>query len=153
MSVSRYDELAREWLQVAANDLAYAKLGAQEGYHAQACFVCQQVAEKSLKAYLFAQRQRLARVHILPQLLDQCKDFDSAFSQLQAACDILTNYYTSARYPDALFDPTAYDQAVSSEAIQFASDVPMFVQVRIDALLGPEEGIAGKPSTPDEVEP
>lgn len=55
MSVSRYEELAREWLKVAVNDLAYAELGAKEGFHAQACFVCQQVAEKSLKAYLFAQ--------------------------------------------------------------------------------------------------
>lgn len=152
MSVSRYEELAREWLRVAANDLAYAKLGAQEGFHAQACFVCQQVAEKSLKAYLFARRQKLTRVHILPQLLEQCQEFDPAFGKLRDASDVLTNYYTSARYPDALFDPTAYDKTVSSEAIQLASDVLIFVRTQVDALLGPEDNAPG-PCAPNEAKP
>ena len=153
MSVSRYEELAREWLKVAANDLAYAKLGAREGFHAQACFVCQQVAEKSLKAYLFAQHQKLVRVHILPQLLDESKSFDPDFVQLQVASDVLTNYYTSTRYPDALFDPTAYDETVSSEAIQLAGDVLTFVLARVDALLGPEVDNAHESPVPDGGEP
>ena len=41
---------ARRWLDQARSDLAFAELGVREGYPAQACFMCQQAGEKTLKS-------------------------------------------------------------------------------------------------------
>ena len=41
---------AGRWLAQAESDLRFAELGLREGFHAQACFTCQQAAEKALKA-------------------------------------------------------------------------------------------------------
>ena len=41
---------AGRWLRQAESDLAFAELGAREGFPAQACFTSQQAAEKALKA-------------------------------------------------------------------------------------------------------
>jgi HEPN domain-containing protein len=39
---------AERWLAQATSDLEFARLGLREGFHAQACFQCQQAAEKAL---------------------------------------------------------------------------------------------------------
>jgi HEPN domain-containing protein len=39
---------ALRWLQQAENDLAYARLGLREGFHAQVCFQCQQICEMAI---------------------------------------------------------------------------------------------------------
>lgn len=41
---------ARDWLKQAANDLEWARDSFKNGHWAQVCFVCQQIAEKALKA-------------------------------------------------------------------------------------------------------
>ena len=43
---------AGRWLRQAESDLAFAELGAREGFPAQACFTSQQAAEKALKAII-----------------------------------------------------------------------------------------------------
>ena len=41
---------ALRWLRQAENDLAYARVGLREGFHAQVCFQAQQICEKALKS-------------------------------------------------------------------------------------------------------
>jgi HEPN domain-containing protein len=52
------EELVCEWLKKAENDLKSAQvlLASKEGLLDTACFHAQQVTEKSLKAFLTAQR-------------------------------------------------------------------------------------------------
>ncbi|OGM27070.1 hypothetical protein A2627_01925 [Candidatus Woesebacteria bacterium RIFCSPHIGHO2_01_FULL_39_28] len=85
-------EFAREWLQLAGEDLKWAKASFREGFYSQTCFVCQQVAEKSLKGYLYAFR-RDAKTHDLIRLMELCLEFDSAFLSLKKDLRILEPYY------------------------------------------------------------
>lgn len=50
---------ARRWLAQAENDLAFAELGLREGFFAQTCFICQQAAEKALKALCYLRGDRV----------------------------------------------------------------------------------------------
>jgi HEPN domain-containing protein len=48
--MKRPEAEAARWLAQAGSDLAFAEVGVREGFFAQACFTCQQAAEKALKA-------------------------------------------------------------------------------------------------------
>ncbi len=135
MSTADHADLAREWLDVATDDLAYAELGLLNGLFMQTCFQCQQVAEKALKAYLFARRQPLARTHELPRLRVLCEQFDEDFQALEEACDILNVYYIDTRYPEVLRSHEQYTEEVAREAYQLATEVLEFVRKRVAALL------------------
>ena len=52
-------EEGRRWLWQAQEDLHWARHLAQEGAYHLACFLSQQVAEKALKAFLYAQGEEL----------------------------------------------------------------------------------------------
>jgi len=56
-------EEARRWLAQAENDLAFTEHSIRGGFHAQACFSAQQVAEKAVKAvhYLRGARAVIGR--------------------------------------------------------------------------------------------
>jgi hypothetical protein len=41
---------ARRWLVQAESDFRFATLGLERGFYAQCCFLCQQAAEKAIKA-------------------------------------------------------------------------------------------------------
>jgi len=58
MRRSAYEE-GQRWLAQAAEDLRWAKLLAREGGWHLACFLAQQVAEKVLKAFLYAQGEEI----------------------------------------------------------------------------------------------
>lgn len=131
-----YDELARTWLQVASSDYRLAEIAVTEELYLQACFLCQQVAEKALKAYLFARHQPLVRSHVLPRLRYLAEQHDPDFNQLDAASDTLTEYYIDTRYPDAAADLAAFDVIAAEEALGLSRFVLDFVDQRIAALLG-----------------
>jgi len=76
--------------------------------------------EKALKAYLFSCHVELIRTHILPRLLVRCVDFDQDFRQMEAACDLLTDYYIDTRYPEI---GVSYTEELAEEAIQLAGQV------------------------------
>jgi HEPN domain-containing protein len=82
---------AQRWLAQARSDLAYAELGAREGYHAQACFMCQQAAEKALKGL---------------------RDRFPLLSGLREAAQQLDQYYVPTRYPNGLPGGVPAERAV-----------------------------------------
>ena len=55
--MSRNRAEAERWLKQALYDQAAARTSRDHGYHAWTCFLCQQAAEKALKAYLYDQGQ------------------------------------------------------------------------------------------------
>ena len=89
---------------------------------------CQQAVEKALKAYLFSHHVELIRTHILPRLLVRCVDFDQDFKQVEAACDLLTDYYIDTRYPEI---GVSYNAELAEEAIGLAGRVLGFVEERM----------------------
>lgn len=50
--MSRNLDEARRWLSQAQYDLQAARVNEQNGIYAWACFLCQQSADKALKAFL-----------------------------------------------------------------------------------------------------
>lgn len=48
-------EEGQRWLRQAQEDLRWARHLAEQGAYHLACFLAQQVAEKALKAFLYAQ--------------------------------------------------------------------------------------------------
>lgn len=148
---NRHRELARAWMANAESDLAHARLSFEGGFYSQACFGCQQVAEKVLKAYLFAQGQPLTRTHNLPRLLDVCTKFDGTFGTLALACDLLSSYYIDTRYPGGVPAAALFDQAMAAEAIDLADQVLAFVRDHIGELLvGKPEGDKDESSSKDQ---
>ena len=119
--MSKSSELAQSWFKQAVLDVKAARSNAKEGNFEWACFASQQAAEKFLKAFLFAQGQRVINSHSLKRLAEEAADHDEAFLQLVDPGKALDRYYFAARYPDALsgdvpgeyFTQTDADQAVS----------------------------------------
>jgi len=135
---SRFGELARVWLEIATQDLTYAKSVQKLGFYSHACFSCQQAVEKALKAYLFARRKSIIRTHDLVRLLDDCTSFDESFEGLDEACLTLNEYYVDTRYPDTLKFGQAFTRGEADIAVNCAEEVLGLVSLRIEELLNGE---------------
>jgi HEPN domain-containing protein len=112
--------LAQAWLAQAENDFSFAQATAREGFHAQCCFICQQVAEKALKSILHRRGARQVMTHSLTQMCRVLK----INGQLLRAASVLDQYYVTSRYPDALAGLAPYQvfqKFQATEALQLAS--------------------------------
>jgi len=105
---------ADRWLKQAENDYLFAKTGFREGFYAQTCFICQQVAEKSVKAIHYFHGARIVIGHSVHQLL---KEIDIVKDRkIMESAGLLDQYYIPARYPNGLpggapFEVFSQDQA------------------------------------------
>jgi HEPN domain-containing protein len=117
---------ASRWLSQAQHDLRAAAINRRERFPEIACFLAQQAAEKALKAYLYAQGDRVVVGHATHLLVRRCSDYDSSFDNLLDACRILDQYYIATRYPNGLHDGIPHDvytDAQAKEAISQAEQV------------------------------
>ena len=83
-------------------DLSFAQLGIRENYFAQACFLSQQVAEKSLKAFLLSNGRSFPRVHKIVELAKLCSELSADLEPLKTNLRLLDEFYIPTRYPDAI---------------------------------------------------
>lgn len=109
---------ALRWLRQAENDLAYARLGLREGFHAQVCFQCQQICEKALKSMHYG---RLARRVVFGHSLVELAGPLGLDPALRREMAILDQYYIPTRYPNGLpgglpFEVYTADQAATAVA-------------------------------------
>ncbi|HRQ37615.1 MAG TPA: HEPN domain-containing protein [Chloroflexota bacterium] len=126
--------LPLKWLDKAADDLAVARLVQEEAYYAHVCFLSQQCIEKALKGYILAHTQSYPRIHKLTDLLYECVKIDPGFSQFQANCIAIDQYYIPTRYPDSVpgGKPDGLPgHAEANEAILSAADILEFVKNRL----------------------
>lgn len=97
--------LTREWVLKAEKDWALAKMVAEappkrrEVFHDQTCFLCQQAAEKYLKALMQELDLSVPRTHDLDALLDRLVPDDRALATLRRATMVLSPYAVEYRYP------------------------------------------------------
>ena len=137
MSASQYGADARAWFSHALDDLKWSRHNVEGSFYREACFTCQQAAEKGLKAYLLAQGTPVMRTHSLVRLLRECVTFDQGYSEYLIACQTLDDYYAPTRYPDV--GPLAEFTLDRAEAaLGLASDLVGFVRVKVEDKLGPE---------------
>lgn len=88
---------AEDWLNQARNDWEWGRASADSGFHSQACFIAQQVAEKALKALAYYRGADLVRGHSVALV---CRELEIN-GDLEAAALRLDQYYIPTRYPDA----------------------------------------------------
>lgn len=100
------------WRHKAEEDFVSAQVfSAHGGPAATICFLCHQMAEKLLKAYLVLHRRPLRRVHQLDLLLEDCLLLDRALQPLIDDVAFLKRYYIAARYPDDFPDEVTTEEA------------------------------------------
>jgi HEPN domain-containing protein len=92
----------KHWLLIAQEDLASAKLLANEPFMT-ALFHIQQCAEKALKAYIVLKKNSFIKTHDLGKLVDICMEMDEDFETLRFLAAVLTPYETAGRYPSSDF--------------------------------------------------
>lgn len=111
---------AGDWLRQAGNDLEWAADTLRSERFAQACFVCQQAAEKALKAVAFARGFDRVRGHSIPKVAKAPGIND----EVEKAARRLDLHHMTTRHPDALPSgaPFEYfDRSQAEEALQLAA--------------------------------
>lgn len=111
-----------DWLKQAEVDRGWMLHSLDGGYHSGACFIAQQVAEKSLKALAFSRGAQTVKSHSVLQIAHELK----INSEIEKAGRILDRYYISGRYPDAYpagIPEDFFDKEIAIEAVEAAEIV------------------------------
>jgi HEPN domain-containing protein len=126
---------AEAWTRQAHNDLEAARCMAAQGFHAQACYLAGQAAEKALKAVLVAAGITPPYSHSLERLAHVLQQEGLALDALnQLHLKPLTRMISETSYPQGEEAPVdLYDANDSDSALSTADAV---VQVAARALAG-----------------
>jgi HEPN domain-containing protein len=119
------------WLEQAVADRHGAQLLWNGGSYHLACFIAQQVAEKALKAFLYAQGEEFVIGHSVEALCRWAAEFDPDFESLREAVAPLDGHYIPTRYPNGLPDSIparVYTRPVATEALRLADQTLRLVQ-------------------------
>ena len=122
------------WLEQAKADREGAQLLLDGGSYHLACFVGQQVAEKALKAFLYAQGEDLVIGHSVEALCRWAARFDADFERLRGEVSPLDAYYIPTRYPNGLPDSIparVYTRPVAVEVLRLTDLVLQLVQQKL----------------------
>jgi HEPN domain-containing protein len=127
-------ENALRWLEQAEADRKGAQILLEGHSYHLACFIAQQVAEKALKAYLYAQGEEVVIGHSVERLIRWAAEYDSAFEVLSETASPLDGYYIPTRYPNGLPDSIparvyTYNSAI--ETLRMADEVLKTVRPHI----------------------
>jgi len=130
MRKSALDEGWRWWSQ-AAEDLRWAKHLAEEGGWHLACFLAQQVTEKALKAFLYAQGEAIVLGHSVTRLCSDAARFRPEFAEKARRWNVLDGYYVPTRYPNGLPDgipAEVYTAEAAVAAVALADEAVAWVK-------------------------
>ena len=108
--------LTREWVRKAEKDYRAARrlfLG-KEPLHDQSCFMCQQCAEKYLKAMMQEDGLKIPRIHVLETLHASLLPRHPSLKSLQRGLSFLTRFAVGTRYPG---DSASKRKAVSAQRV------------------------------------
>lgn len=122
------------WLRQAEHDLGDAEYCLEGSRYALACFLCQQVGEKALKAFLYARGAEQVLGHSVADLVEECVRLDSDFRDLKPRAAPLDHYYVPTRYPNSLpggIPAEAFDETDARRALGLAADVIRVVRAKL----------------------
>lgn len=128
-------EQSQLWFKQAQSDHKASQWALKGKFYSHCCFVCQQSAEKYLKAYLYLQGQRVLPTHSVRRLVIEALDHNKGFKQLQDAAKELDKLYQQTRYPDALPDGAPFEYYTlkdANEALEYLKEIADFVQKALD---------------------
>ena len=99
------EEILQQWLHRGEEELESAEYLSTKHHPTPdetICYLCQQSAEKYLKAFIFYNDVEPDKTHDLKLLLEVCKNYNAEFSKLISNAYILTRYAVLPRYPNEL---------------------------------------------------
>jgi len=124
------DDLIMEWIKFSDRDLETAKY-LHENMRPQPleiiCYLCQQTAEKALKAFLIYSGIKPEKTHDLEILTDKCVVIDDSFNEIFENCSRLNRYSSQPRYPFEI-EITDGDTIL---ALQSGKKINKFVKIKI----------------------
>ncbi|MHB8763199.1 MAG: HEPN domain-containing protein [Deferrisomatales bacterium] len=126
----------RRWLDQAAEDLRWAEHLAREGGWHIACFLAQQVAEKALKAFLYAQGEEIVLGHSVDRLAAAATRYAPELDEPARRWRVLDGYYIPTRYPNGLPDgipARVYGPEAARSAVDLAAEAVTWVRDRLGA--------------------
>ena len=130
---TRPDLIVFEWLKKAQDDELNANsiLKHRDGTPGCVCFLCQQMAEKLLKAFLVQERKEYPKIHSLLRLVELCGKIDKNFSDDDLKEDIvfLNVFYAPARYPEIYYDFTWQE---AEQAMEAANNIKEFILKKLN---------------------
>ena len=96
------DELVAEWIRFSDTDFATAEHlfeNMRPMPQEIICYLCQQSAEKALKAYWIFSSMKPPKTHDLILLRYECEKIDKSFEAIVENCVNLNDYSSQPRYP------------------------------------------------------
>ncbi|MEW6569357.1 MAG: HEPN domain-containing protein [Chloroflexota bacterium] len=124
-------EEGRRWLEQAEEDLRWASSLADQGAHHLVCFLAQQVAEKAIKAFLYAQGEEVVLGHSVQRLCEAAAAYHGDFAGKGQRWSLLDSYYVTARYPNSLPDSIparVLTRDAAREAVHLAEEAVAFAR-------------------------
>jgi HEPN domain-containing protein len=124
----------KRWLEQASEDLKWAKDLAERGGFHIACFLSQQVGEKALKAFLYAQGEEIVIGHSIERLTSEAARYDDNFLEKAKTWSILDGYYVPTRYPNSLPDSIparVFTQDAAKESVRLATEIVSYIEKKI----------------------
>ena len=122
------------WLRQAEQDIKDAKFNRAGERYNLACFLCQQAAEKAVKAYLYHRGAEDVWGHSLTDLCEDAKLFEMFFDTVKSEARQLDKYYEITRYPGYLpggISSEAFDDIDAERALFLGNTVVDFVKERL----------------------
>ncbi|MCS7190017.1 MAG: HEPN domain-containing protein [Fimbriimonadales bacterium] len=106
-----------DWIAQARRDLESAEWAIRGGYYEWACFMCQQAAEKALKA-VYAERGAETWGHSVRHLLRGLRDDiePGTYRALSQCARTLDSFYIPTRYPDSENGGVPYENYQQADA-------------------------------------
>ncbi|RJQ28233.1 MAG: HEPN domain-containing protein [Peptococcaceae bacterium] len=131
-------EEARRWLEQAGEDLRWARHLMEAGGFYLSCFLAQQVAEKAIKAFLYAQGESLVLGHSVDALAERAAPYNKEIQEKRSSWAVLDGYYIPTRYPNGLPDSIparVYNKRIAGDAVTLAADVVQTVAALTGILI------------------
>lgn len=136
-------EEGRRWLEQGTEDLRWARhLAEQGGYHL-ACFLAQQVGEKALKAFLYAQGEEIVIGRSVERLCSRASDRALEFAKRARRWSILDGYYVPTRYPNSLPDSIpakVYTEDAARQSVDLAEEIVRFLRAQMEQMQEDADG-------------
>ncbi len=130
----RRSEERKRWLEQAEYDLEAAKALFEAKIFSYTCFLAEQSAQKSLKAYLYFKGERFVWEHSVQKLAEKCASYDKEFERFIEIGGILDRFYLATRYPDAVAPPALpyelYSPKEAEHSLQLAQQILNFVKAK-----------------------
>ncbi|MEN2975451.1 MAG: HEPN domain-containing protein [Candidatus Caldarchaeales archaeon] len=123
-------ERSADWIKQARRDLENARYEVKGGFYEMACFLCQQSAEKAVKAVYQAIGAEAFGHSVAGLLIRLPEEFKSSEELIRLARE-LDKAYIPTRYPNALPEGAPYESYTREEAerlISYAEKILKFCE-------------------------